>query len=639
MNTAHLDQTNSSSNKRKLNLYQKEHKWNFKLKAKDLIKNSNNSIKTWLLLLSGTSTFCLLANLLYYCSRGFDFTDEGFYLTWISNPFIYKWSLTQFGFIYHPLYLLLQGDIPMLRQANVLITFVLAWILTDTLLRLTTENHAIKRWERLVTSAGLATLSSSILFTWLPTPNYNSLTLQALLICGTGIPLAGSTTTPKSIIGWVVIGIGGWLTFMAKPSSAAVLSIITLLYFIASKKINIKLALLSSGTAALLLIISTAIIDGSPALFLKRIQTALTFYAELGGGHTLSEAFRVDRLLLNKREMLIYACTTIYLLYATHPRQLTHLKEKLVSATLLALPALFAVTLALTSQRLTIGLGDFKALLITSVPLAAVLQGLYHQRQEPRTNREQSRWPLALLLAALPYAFAFGTDGNYWIAASSASLFWVLSGLTWSLKSWPSKQPLFLILPMSLTAQALLALLMHLSQQAPYRQPEPLWENKSEIIVGTEHGRLLLSEKYHSYIKHAKTAATEAQFQPGTPMIDLSGHSPGMLYALSATSIGQPWTVGGYPGSLNLAKEALGLVTCSDIAQAWILTEPGASTQIPNELLESLGGDLDKDYELVATWNSENYVASSRVQMLWKPLRSIIEASGACGKARSVGLR
>ncbi|AMN79646.1 hypothetical protein AYR47_15510 [Pseudomonas azotoformans] len=122
-------------------------------------------------------------------------------------------------------------------------------------------------------------------------------------------------------------------------------------------------------------------------------------------------------------------------------------------------------------------------------------------------------------------------------------------------------------------------------------------------------------------------------------MIDLSGHSPGMLYALSATSIGQPWTVGGYPGSLNLAKEALGLVTCSDIAQAWILTEPGAPTQIPDELLESLGGDLDRDYELVATWNSENYVAASRVQMLWKPLRSIIEASDACGKARSVGLR
>jgi len=39
-------------------------------------------------------------------------------LTWASNPFICDFSTTQFGFIYHPLYVLLGGDIATLRQAT-----------------------------------------------------------------------------------------------------------------------------------------------------------------------------------------------------------------------------------------------------------------------------------------------------------------------------------------------------------------------------------------------------------------------------------------------------------------------------------------------------------------------------------------
>jgi hypothetical protein len=66
---------------------------------------------------------------LWRCRVGIDFTDEGFCLIWISNPWLYEVSTTQCGFIYYPLYRLVGGDVALLRQVNILITLGLAWCL------------------------------------------------------------------------------------------------------------------------------------------------------------------------------------------------------------------------------------------------------------------------------------------------------------------------------------------------------------------------------------------------------------------------------------------------------------------------------------------------------------------------------
>src|ERR1700738_1930606 len=106
------------------------------------------------------------------CRSGFDFTDEGFYLNWISNPWNYHSSVSQFGFVYRPLFKLVGGDIVLLRQANVLILFALAWALCFVLFR-----SVIVQWDGVGTSlrAGLigvalvaAAGSLSFFDLWLP---------------------------------------------------------------------------------------------------------------------------------------------------------------------------------------------------------------------------------------------------------------------------------------------------------------------------------------------------------------------------------------------------------------------------------------------------------------------------------------
>ena len=164
----------------------------------------------------------LVVWVLWRCRSGFDFSDEGSYLNWISNPWLYKASATQYGFIYHPFYLLVGGDIALLRQANILMTLGLAWVLCVVLFR--TLNHPRGQagpWlSAHFVGIGLVLSTSTLgyLDPWLPTPCYNSLALQALLLAAVGMLLAEANPSRKSLAGWVLIGFSGWLAFMAKPT-------------------------------------------------------------------------------------------------------------------------------------------------------------------------------------------------------------------------------------------------------------------------------------------------------------------------------------------------------------------------------------------------------------------------------------
>lgn len=73
--------------------------------------------------------------MLYRCYFGIDFVDEGYALNWISNPWLYKVSVTHFGYIYYPLYHFLGEDMVLLRQVNMLIILVLSYLLCSRTLK------------------------------------------------------------------------------------------------------------------------------------------------------------------------------------------------------------------------------------------------------------------------------------------------------------------------------------------------------------------------------------------------------------------------------------------------------------------------------------------------------------------------
>jgi hypothetical protein len=592
------------------------------------IKKNTNSFASFpqylLTVLAVAGTFLILGWLFKYSAYGFDFTDESFYLVWIANPFIYDGSITQFGFVYYPLYRLLGGDIAALRQANILLTFGLAWSLTYFFLASIAVDLIKSRITLLTISASLATSALIIFSSWLATPSYNSLALQALLISATGLILVDKSFHRKSIIGWLLIGIGGWLAFMAKPTTALALAVGVLIYLPLARKFSLQMLALTVGSTILLLLISALLIDGSTLGFLKRLQLGVEFSQYLGGGHTLEKMLRIDTFQLDSKTKLGLRLVFFLVLIALWGAWAKNKQWLFVTAPISI--AFFALTAMLTFGQIhkTAGLGQFQGLLIFALVYAATVAALILGRLKGLKKISVSQWALAALFLTMPHMYAFGTNNNYWQAGSLAAIFWLLAGLTLLGPLIRERASWLLLLPLALAAQAVTATLLQTGLEQPYRQTQPLRLNASTLEIGSQGAELILSKGYAEYIAKAKSTIRESGFESKTPIIDLTGQSPGILYSIGAESIGQAWTIGGYPGSLKLAEAAFIRITCEKISKAWVLFEQGGPRSISNELMHSLGADFPINYELVGKWQTAEGAGgypARRTQELYKPLK------------------
>lgn len=579
-------------------------------------------------------TISIVIWILRYSNYGFDFTDDSFYLIWISNPFAYKASITQFGFIYHPLYTLFDGDISALRSVNILLTFGLSWALSSALLDFIEPKMRHNQLIHHSISAAFATSCFTIFGTWLLTPSYNSLAFQGLLLSALGLLHTRKKYHLKSIAGWVTLGVGGWIAFMAKPSTAIALAVVALVYLLISGRMNLRLTILSISVSLVLLFGSALLIDGSAIAFIERMLLGLEFARRLGGGYTLRELLRFDALHLETREKYA-ALLVVTVVFCAFWGGLSRKTLGLLSSGIICF-TLFALTAAVTLSPQTAGnIGTFGNPLTISLFLAALVTSLVFCPTSSFKNFPAEQWALLFLFTVLPHVYAFGTNGNYWLIGSSSSLFWVLAGVVLLSPIARHRTTWLCLAPLAFAAQTITASVLQTGMASPYRQPHPIWLNTAKVSVGA-NSSLFVSDAYAANIKSAVAIAYGAGFSPGTSIIDLSGQSPGTLYALDAEAIGQAWTIGGYPGSADLALAALNHVPCGKIATAWVLFEPGGPRSIASEIMPRLGAAFPEQYRKAGSWETAKGAGGysfSRKQELYMP-RSSDQTQSACETIR-----
>lgn len=184
---------------------------------------------------------------------------------------------------------------------------------------------------------------------------------------------------------------------------------------------------------------------------------------------------------------------------------------------------------------------------------------------------------------------------------------------------------------MAILVQIISAALLVNGLKFPYRQPGQLHSNDYPIDFGKQGGRLLLTQSSGKYISAARDIAFRAGLASGTPMIDLTGRSPGMLHVLGANSLGSAWLIGGYPGSAQFVEAALRSVRCDQFAEAWMLTELKGPRAIPESVLASSGANLLDDFEVAGVLESPD----GYTQKILKPTRSKDVATSACRDRRA----
>lgn len=639
------------------------------------------------LALSVILTAAILFSLLWFSKYGLDFTDESFYLVWMSNPFNYPFSITQFGFIYYPLYSLFGGDIAALRQVNIVLIFGLAWIVCDLLLKGLMFQASEPTYVRPAISAAIATSSLVVLIfagLWLPTPSYNTLAFKGLLIVTIGMLLAGKVASRSSNLGWLLIGLGGWLAFMAKPSTAAAAGFAVTVYVLVSGRLTLR-ALIAPFSFMIFLLITAYVLDGSIATFIDRHRIGLEFASILGGGHTVENLFRLDVFQLQmpltevfwivflmaifwfvisllKIEsagflvsvmqvlLVVIGVSGIYL-FLTQTTAIDVYQNLILGAVLFAVIPIGIVALSRLSflplpvQVLIIVTGfayyyqvrgqvvtfDLARNLLQGAALLAVVVIVFMFAQV-RSFRELplGYWALLFPFTGFIYAYAFGTINNYWDLIGGAGLFFVLLGIVFLAHLAGTKEFPRLLLTLAIFVQLLTGGLLAKALESPYRQPNPLYKNNYSIDLGQQGGQLILAQSAGSYIQTVLDIASQSGFTQGTPMIDMTGHSPGILHILGAKSVGLAWSLGGYPGSARYVTTALMSVPCEQLVDAWLIAEPKGSRSIPEVVLASFGASYFNNFEIVG----EAVSPDGQIQQFLKPTRSQEAAATACRDKR-----
>jgi hypothetical protein len=256
-----------------------------------------------------------------------------------------------------------------------------------------------------------------------------------------------------------------------------------------------------------------------------------------------------------------------------------------------------------------------------------------------RTGQWLSRNSVALMVffVMLPYAYAFGTGVNYWSAAARAGLFWFLAGfvvcagLAAAKGAWPN------LLPAAVLVLVVSTGVLYSAMESPYRQTEPLRLQMSTVDIIPGNSRLFLPEETATYIRRLHELSTANGFRAGTRALDLTGVSPGSLYAMGARPLGVAWASAGYPGSGAFLTTALDDEPCEAIAASWILTDPNAADSFSPEILRQFGIDISTDYQNVGSISSTRSFAPKHFeQWLLKPVRTLDAARQACENARQM---
>ncbi|MDF3850052.1 hypothetical protein [Achromobacter denitrificans] len=582
---------------------------------------------------------CVAAISLYWfwtlSGRGVEFSDEAFYLLWMRDPWQYHASATQFGFVYHPLYVFLSGDVTLLRWFTYLVTYALAALLGGVVLwRSSPLKGGWGSSGALCVALAIGSMALLTVSPWLATPNYNILNSQGLAIGMIGYVLADKSASRVSILGWLALTIGCWLIFMAKPTSAVAFAVVAFICLCATKRVNWRLLGLACLLGGVLLIGTAFVADGSLSQFADRLVNGAAMYRILGAKHDFASMFRIDIISLSDYEWrlcLILALATLFALLAQPLRAFG-----LIGSLMLAVGASVLAVMVIAGYPLITGpLTNFRTTVLLAVPVgvavAVVIRALVGYAPWPSCRQAV----LAAFLLLVPLLSAFGTAGNYWWAAGQNAMFWGLGSIAMVTPGRREEGAWACAVPIAAFLQLGAICLLGLTVLAPYRQMAPLVDQHAKLVLSAGIRPLLVAEPVERYVSSLRDLAKNAGFVAGTPVIDLTGRFPGTVYALGGNAIGQPWMVGGYPGSQDLARVMLDTVPCKQIAEAWLLAEPDGIRPMPPGLLPELGIDLSRDYTLIGTVMSpKGEVATSYSQFLYKPTRELQAAVVACEAAR-----
>ena len=553
----------------------------------------------------------------------FDFTDEGYYLNLISDPYAFSGRITRFAEPIHWLYIITGKNLICLRQFSIILLFALctclSWLCVKRTKWLSRSIHPGKNFinvSRLL--AAIVISNSAILGLWPTlTPSYNFINYVGMSLYVLVLLLSESWLGFKKQSSFSIIALGLLLSLpLVLVSYARLTSFILLLTF------STFIALF--GTPSFRKLLFTSVLS-SIAFYLLLAYLSFGGYANFfddmrlsfeivntwkseGSDFTFLSSIR--RLLPNKVNLISFiSAFALFILTTRCQAKIFHIIICITSCCSGILMALlwtgFNFSLFNFShycRTWTYYIGQFLLPFLFFYLILACLKICFTPLRlrskhflssffrfpcpnvvsiSDRSKHLANSQVTNVLIFTLPFAFAFSSSNGFFSHASLTLLFVVL-GFFRLCNSRSSSIPnlsffvyksCFLTLTLIPVFISTYLLSMYSECQFPYQSSTPLSEAKYETNIST-NSKLYLSNTKSKYINSIKTTMVEEGYTQGQYVLDLTGNSPGLVYALGAKAVGWPWILDFFPGSTDAALKVLEGVPLHILNKSWIFINP-----------------------------------------------------------------
>lgn len=508
--------------------------------------------------------------------RGFDLTDESFYLQWIDHPTAFGIAQSLFGYVLSPVYHLLGERPAALRRVGAIATALgaasLLWAIVQAS-REPDEPRQDRGFAAAILMACAAASAATYYCWWIATPSYNWLPLPAAFLLLIALLLFYMGRREK--LSAVLTALAGVLAFTGKPTAGIAFLGVYLIGALLAAGFSHRTMrhLLISGLACVAMLAVTALTLVNPRLATEQLQAYVDFFGA---------APAIGGIFIGWKAPKAYYLALLSIAVAlSRPRAVARL-----------LGALTLVAAALTIYQMRHGAyASNQGALVGTACLAVIANCLAW-----RTSQPAPRLLAVLGLAqVLPWLIAMGS-GN---GITSQSSFYValpmIGALGTAVLCFGRADWRTMATGLAATLGAVAALLA--ANAAPYRLNPPLLSQDQPVTVGG--GQLRVDAPTLAFVTTLRRDAAAAGFVPGTPVLDFSGDTPGIAVLLGGRSPVYPWLVGGYPFSERFAATIIAHMTPTERRSAWLVYSD-APRPFDIEFMHTLGFDLGNNYDLVS---------------------------------------
>lgn len=591
-----------------------------------------NKLTKIMIAVSGAILIYTILLLALNVNKGFDITDESYYILLAKYQSEVYSILRHNGYLTGRIYELFNYNLALYRLFGIITILVLSIVFAYELYKYITNKfkYDFRYIELLMFMIPISAGSLSFYNRWIITPSYNWIAMISVI--GTFIilfKLISAKSNAALHINLILLALIYNLSFAAKPTTTILLLIISTIFILFEHKNLImkrfiRFFIFYNFTFLLIHILT---IEESLYSYFYRLTDSIRILQSLGGGYGFSETlFRtiatVGFYLTQKLYLFTIGFEFIFLFFVPLVLFLVFKKQKITQLVLIPYISILMLTYVYNMYMDSISL-NYNLLWIRSMEIFILLIFIYFVKLYFDNDIEKiSEITLKLIIITSllifgSIAYRFGTNIHFVYSLSSGLLF-VFSAIIVLSYIIDKKNNSYILTSLMGTVLCLLTAKQILNvYNNPYRIVESIDKQTFPVQFRNNDNILLVDEKTYNYFNGLKKVTSK--FIPNNKelyLLDLTGASPGANVILDAKINIDPWLAGGYKGSNEYVYNVLQKAEDPQLKQSWLLIAPNGKRSINLSILEKLKLNFPNDYTKIGTVRTSH---RNELQEIWIP--------------------